>query len=65
MPPIPGLNELRGQSFVSGLIFLVTMIIAGFTALVVFYALSELVVVLVDIAINVRRLVKGQAVAIY
>jgi hypothetical protein len=64
MPPIPGLNELGGQSFVSGLIFLVTMIIAGFTALVVFYALSELVVVLVDIAINVRRLVKGQAVAI-
>ena len=63
MPPIPGLNELGGQSFVSGLIFLVTMIIAGFTALVVFYALSELVVVLVDIAINVRRLVKGQAVA--
>jgi hypothetical protein len=27
----------------------------------VFYALAELVVVLVDIAINVRRLVKGQA----
>jgi len=64
MPPIPGLNELGGQSFVSGLIFLVTMIIAGFTALVVFYALSELVVVLVDIAINVRRLVKAQAVAV-
>jgi uncharacterized membrane protein (DUF485 family) len=64
MPPIPGLNELGGQSFVSGLIFLVTIIIAGFTALVVFYALSELVVVLVDIAINVRRLVKAQAVAV-
>jgi len=64
MPPIPGLNELGGQSFVSGLIFLVTMIIAGFTALVVFYALSELVVVLVDIAINVRRLVKAQVVAV-
>ena len=64
MPPFPGLNELGGQSFVSGLIFLVTMIIAGFTALVVFYALSELVVVLVDIAINVRRLVKARVVAV-
>lgn len=62
MPPIPGLNELGGQSFVSGLVFLVTMVVAGFTALVVFYALAELVVVLVDIAINVRRLVKGPLV---
>jgi hypothetical protein len=61
MPPIPGLNELGGQSFVSGLVFLVTMIVAAFGALVGFYALAELVVVLVDIAINVRRLVKGQA----
>jgi len=64
MPPFPGLNELGGQSFVSGLIFLVTMIIAGFVALVVFYALSELVVVPVDIAVNVRRLVKGQVGAV-
>jgi hypothetical protein len=65
MPPIPGLNEMGGQSFVSGLVFLVTMIVAGFAALIGFYALSELVVVLVDIAINVRRLVKGQtAVAV-
>jgi hypothetical protein len=61
MPPIPGLNELGGQSFVSGLVFLVRMIVAAFGALVGFYALAELVVVLVDIAINVRRLVKGQA----
>jgi hypothetical protein len=37
------------------------MIIAGFAALIAFYALAELVLVLVDIAINVRRLVKGQA----
>jgi hypothetical protein len=61
MPPIPGLNEMGGQSFVSGLVFLVTMIIAGFAALIAFYALAELVLVLVDIAVNVRRLVKGQA----
>jgi hypothetical protein len=61
MPPIPGLNEMGGQSFVSGLVFLVTMTIAAIVALVTFYALAELVVVLVDIAINVRRLVKGQA----
>jgi hypothetical protein len=63
MPPIPGLNEMGGQSFVSGLVFLVTMIIAAFGALVAFYALSELVVVLVDIAINVRRLVKAAVAA--
>jgi hypothetical protein len=63
MPPIPGLNELGGQSFVSGLVFLATMAIAAFVALITFYALSELVIVLVDIAINVRRLVKGQAPA--
>lgn len=63
MPPIPGLSEMGGQSFVSGLVFLVTMIIAAFGALVAFYALSELVIVLVDIAMNVRRLVKGQAAA--
>jgi len=62
MPPIPGLSELGGQSFASGLVFLVTMTIAAFTALVTFYALAELVVVLVDIAINVRRLVKGPTV---
>ena len=56
MPPIPGLSEMGGQSFVSGLVFLVTMIIAAFGALVAFYALAELVIVLVDIAMNVRRL---------
>lgn len=61
MPPIPGMNEMGGQSFVSGLVFLVTMIVAAFASLVAFYALAELVVVLVDIAMNVRRLVKGQA----
>jgi hypothetical protein len=61
MPPIPGLNEVGGQSFVVGLVFLATLTIAAFVALIVFYALAELVVVLVDIAINVRRLVKGQA----
>jgi hypothetical protein len=60
MPPIPGLNELGGQSFVSGLVFLVTLVVAAFGALVAFYALAELVVVLVDIAINVRRLARGE-----
>jgi len=63
MPPIPGMNEMGGQSFVSGLMFLVVMIAAAFGALVAFYALAELVIVLVDIALNVRRLVKGQATA--
>jgi hypothetical protein len=61
MPPIPFLGEMGSQSFVSGLVFLVSMIVAGFATLIAFYALAELVVVLVDIAINVRRLVKGQA----
>ena len=60
MPTIPGLNEMGGQSFISGLVFLVTMIIAAFGALIAFYALAELVIVLVDIALNVRRLVKAQ-----
>jgi hypothetical protein len=50
-----------GQSFVDGLIFLAAMAIAAFVALVVFYALAELVIVMVDIAINVRRLVKAHA----
>ncbi len=61
MPSLSGMSEVAGQSFVSGLVFLATTVIAGFVALVAFYALSELVVVLVDIAINVRRLVKAQA----
>ncbi|HUM03985.1 MAG TPA: hypothetical protein VLT90_00905 [Terriglobales bacterium] len=50
-----------GQSFVDGLMFLVIMVLAAFGSLVLFYALAELVIVLVDIALNVRRLVKGQA----
>jgi hypothetical protein len=63
MPPIPGFTDLGGQSFVTGLIFLIMMVVFAFGALVTFYALSELVIVLVDIAMNVRHLVKGQAPA--
>ncbi len=62
MPSVPGFGEVGGQSFMSGLFFLATMAIAGFAALITFYALAEFIGVLVDIAINVRRLVKGQAV---
>jgi uncharacterized membrane protein YhaH (DUF805 family) len=62
VPNIPGMGEGGGgQSFVDGLIFLAAMAIAAFVALVVFYALAELVIVMVDIAINVRRLVKAHA----
>jgi len=58
---LPPMLAGGGQSFVDGLVFLVFMVVAAFGSLVVFYALAELVIVLVDIAINVRRLVKGQA----
>jgi len=58
---LPPMLAGGGQSFVDGLVFLVFMVVAAFASLVAFYALAELVVVLVDIALNVRRLVKGQA----
>jgi len=64
LPPIPGMAEVGGQSFVSGLVFLISMIVAAFASLVFFYAMAELVVVLVDIAMNVRRLVKGQSAVV-
>jgi len=60
---LPPMLAGGGQSFVDGLMFLVFMVVAAFASLVAFYALAELVVVLVDIAINVRRLAKGSASA--
>jgi len=63
MPTLPGVTESEpgGQSFVAGIVFLTTCIVAGFVALLSFYALSELVIVVIDIAVNVRRLAKGEA----
>jgi hypothetical protein len=59
---IPGMPA-GGASFLDGVIFLVTLVIVAFLALVVFYALAELVVVTVDIAINIRRMAKRDAPA--
>jgi hypothetical protein len=56
MPSIPA----GGETFLDGLIFLATLAAAAFASLVVFYALAELVVVMVDIAINVRRLTQRE-----
>jgi hypothetical protein len=50
-----------GESFLDGVIFLAALAAVAFLALVVFYALAELVVVTVDIAINMRRLAKREA----
>lgn len=57
MPSMPA----GGASFLDGLIFLATLVVAALASLVMFYALAELIVVVVDIAINVRRLAKHEA----
>lgn len=49
--------------FVDGLLFLVVMVMAAFGSIVAFYALAELVIVLVDIAINVRHMATRQTAA--
>ena len=58
VPNFPGMADTAGTSspFLEGLIFLVGMVLGAFIALVAFYALAELVVVIVDIAINVRKI---------
>lgn len=58
IPNFPGMADTSAASspFLEGLIFLVGMVIAAFVSLVVFYALAELVVVIVDIAMNVRKI---------
>lgn len=61
LPPM--LGGAGGSSFVDGLMFLVFMVLAAFASLVAFYALAELVIVLVDIAINVRRVANRQTAA--
>jgi hypothetical protein len=57
MPNMPA----GGASFLDGLIFLATLAAVAFLSLVAFYALAELIVVTVDIAINMRRLAKHDA----
>ena len=51
------------SAFVDGLLFLVVMLIAAFGSIVAFYALAELVIVLVDIAMNVRNISTRQSAA--
>ena len=55
VPSLPTAGE-DGGSFLSGLMLLVALGIAAFLALIVFYALAEMVSVGVDIAINVRKI---------
>jgi hypothetical protein len=57
LPNVPA----GGEGFLDGVIFLAAMAAVAFLALVVFYALAELVVVTVDIAIHMRRMAKREA----
>ncbi len=57
---IPGMPA-GGGGFLDGVIFVVVLTVVAFLALVVFYALAELVVVTVDIAINIRRMARREA----
>lgn len=63
---LPGLGELlpstsSGSGFLGGLTFLVYLCVVSIMALVFFYFLAEAIVVLVDIAIHIRLLVKQTA----
>ena len=55
VPPLPDSGQ-GGAGFLDGLIFLAGLWIAAFLSLVVFYALAEMVVVSVDIALNLRKI---------
>jgi hypothetical protein len=60
---LPGVEQLMpfaplGGTFLGGVVFLVWLLVVSFLALLAFYFLAELVVVVVDIATNVRSLVK-------
>jgi hypothetical protein len=60
---LPGVEQFMpfaplGGTFLGGLLFLVWILVMSFLALLGFYFLSEFVVVVVDIAQNVRLLVK-------
>lgn len=59
---LPGIGEMlpaiSGGTFLDGVLFLVWAAVLSFVFLVVFYFLAEAVVVLVDIARNVRLLVR-------
>ncbi len=57
---MPGISA-GGASFLDGLILLATLAAVAFLALVLFYALAELVVVTVDMAINIRKIAKREA----
>jgi hypothetical protein len=56
------LPTVAGGTFMDGVLFLVWAALASFAALIVFYFLAEAVVVIVDIARNIRLLVhSGEA----
>jgi hypothetical protein len=60
---LPGIGELlpsvSGGTFLEGLLFLVWAAVLSFVFLVGFYFLAEAIVVVVDIARNIRLLVQG------
>jgi len=58
MPPIP-----MESQFLVGLAFLVFLELIAFGALILFYFLAEAVLVIADIALNVRLLVKSTGVS--
>ena len=56
-----GYGMTAGEGFIVGVIFLLGATILGFVALLVYYLLSELVVILADIARDVRVLRRAQS----
>ena len=55
-PFLQGWGTGGNGPFLDGVIFLASMLVMAFMSLVAMYALAELVVVIVDIAINVRKI---------
>jgi hypothetical protein len=54
MPPALDFLSGGGSSFLGGLMFMITGVVVAFMTLVFFYLLSELLVVTVDMARNLR-----------
>jgi hypothetical protein len=60
--PVPAPPAIPMESnFVAGLAFLTVLLLAAFLVLILFYFFAEAVLVIADIALNVRSLVKAEA----
>jgi len=64
VPFLREVGRLADNNFLTGLFLLFTMLAMAFTTILVFYFLAELVVVLVDIALGVRRITPGAATSV-